>query len=367
MKSSKTKMKSSKTKSGFTLIELILVVAIIAFIATVAIGKFSDMREDAAKKTNFASISNIQRTLEAAIAHSDSVIGMFNYCDSLVTMSGQASVPEGGEGTYEWPADHQNWCYENAVGGIYAGQTYPMPVYDAGGNGNGTMPTFESIQESNSGIPSGLRNMLGLRHLTDSEQTALHNAGIGILMYHNPSSAQASGAANRHPWYQTSTGYSGDDLAIRGGGPGFRPDNSAFYPVYVNSTNANSHAHPGLAVAVLNPKSAGSIYRAFVTSKAYPNDKATLDQLKNAQPEDWFTWGLPRLVVIGLGKNSDTVSKWFENFPRDNTRDKTEYRNYCLVFQLNNGGRAGTDAKFVGVIDPSGNTVVGTENNMDWN
>jgi len=360
-------MNSSNSKSGFTLIELILVVAIIAFIATVAIGKFSDMREDAAKKTNFASISNIQRTLEAAIAHSDSVIGMFNYCDSLVTMSGQASVPEGGEGTYEWPADHQNWCYENAVGGIYAGQTYPMPVYDAGGNGNGTMPTFESIQEQNSGIPSGLRNMLGIRHLTDSEQTALHNAGIGILMYHNPSSAQASGAANRHPWYQTSTGYSGDDLAIRGGGPGFRPDNSAFYPVYVNSTNANSHAHPGLAVAVLNPKSAGSIYRAFVTSKAYPNDKATLDQLKNAQPEDWFAWGLPRLVVIGLGKNSDTVSKWFENFPRDNTRDKTEYRNYCLVFQLNNGGRAGTDAKFVGVIDPSGNTIVGTENNMDWN
>ena len=360
-------MKTSKAKSGFTLIELILVVAIIAFIATVAIGKFSDMREDAAKKTNFASIANIQRTLEAAIAHSDSVIGMFNYCDALVTMSGQSSVPQGAEGTYEWPADHQNWCYENAVGGIYAGQTYPMPVYDAGGNGNGTLPTFESIQESNSGIPSGLRNMLGLRHLTDSEQTALHNAGIGILMYHNPSSAQASGAANRHPWYQTSTGYSGDDLAIRGGGPGFRPDNSAFYPVYVNSTNANSHAHPGLAVAVLNPKSASSIYRAFVSSKEYPNDKDTLDQLKNAQPEDWFTWGLPRLIVIGLGKNSDTVNKWFENFPRDNTLDQTAYRNYCLVFQLNNGGRAGTDAKFVGVIDPSGNTVVGAENNMDWN
>jgi hypothetical protein len=76
---------------------------------------------------------------------------------------------------------------------------------------------------------------------------------------------------------------------------------------------------------------------------------------------------LPRLVVIGLGKHSDTVSRWFESFPRDNTRDKTEYWNYCLVFQLNNGGRAGTDAKFVGAIDSRGNTVVGAENNMDWN
>ena len=360
-------MNCKKLKSGFTLIELIIVVAIVAFIATIAIGKFSDMREKAAKKTHFASIANVQRTIETAIAHSDSVIGMFNFCDSLVTMDSQSSVPEGSEGTYKWAADNQNWCYEGAKGGIYAGQTVPMAVYDAGGNGNGTLPSFESIQESNSGIPSGLRNMLGLRYLTDSEQTALHNAGIGILMYHNPSSAQASGAANRHPWYQSSTGYSGDDLAIRGGGPGFRPDSSAFYPVYVNSTNANSHAHPGLAVAVLNPKSASSIYRAFVSSKEYPNDKDTLDHLKNAQPEDWFTWGLPRLIVIGLGKNSDTVNKWFENFPRDNTLDKTAYRNYCLVFQLNNGGRAGTDAKFVGVIDSRGNTVVGAESNMDWN
>ena len=71
--------------------------------------------------------------------------------------------------------------------------------------------------------------------------------------------------------------------------------------------------------------------------------------------------------MIGLGKYSDTVNKWFENFPRDNTRDKTEYWNYCLVFQLNNGGRAGSDAKFVGVIDSRGNTVVGAESNMDWN
>lgn len=365
-------MNYKKLKSGFTMIELIIVVAIIAFIATLAIGKFQDMRAASAKKLNFASLASVQRTIEAAIAHSDSVIGMFNYCDSLVTMASQSSVPEGSEGTYRWAADNQNWCYENAVGGIYAGQTYPMPVYDANGNGNGATPSFESVQEKNTGIPSSLRSMLGVYYLKDSEQSALHNAGIGILQYHNPSSAQAYGTANRHPWYETrpvnNVSYSGDNLAIRGGGPGFRPDQSAFYPVHVNSTNATTHAHPGLAVAVLDPKSAASIYRAFVSSKEYPNDKETLDTLTASNdPEDWFKWGLPRLVVIGLGKNSDTVNKWFENFPRDNTLDKTAYRNYCLVFQLNNGGRAGSDAKFVGVIDSRGNTVVGAESNMDWN
>ena len=56
-------MNCKKLKSGFTLIELIIVVAIVAFIATIAIGKFSDMREKAAKKTHFASIANVQRTI----------------------------------------------------------------------------------------------------------------------------------------------------------------------------------------------------------------------------------------------------------------------------------------------------------------
>jgi len=359
-------MKTADTR-GFTLIELILVVAIVAFIATLAVGKFADMRENSAKKLNFASLANVQRTIETAIAHSDSVLGMFNYCDSLVTMASPTAVATGTPGTYAWAEDNQNWCYEGAVGGIYAGQTVPMPTYDAGGNGNGAMPAFADIQDKNSGIPSSLRTMLGLRYLTDAEQKSLHDAGIGILAYHNPSSAQAYGAASRHPWYPTSTGFSGDNLAIRGGGPGFRPDMSAFYPVYVNTSNVYENAHSGLAVAVLNPKRAASIYRAFVSGKDYPQDKDTLDTLNAGEPEDWFDWGLPRLVVIGLGKHSDTVNRWFEVFPRDNTRDKTEYWNYCLVFQLNNGGRAGSDAKFVGVIDSRGNTVVGAESNMDWN
>ncbi|MBQ6925455.1 MAG: prepilin-type N-terminal cleavage/methylation domain-containing protein [Kiritimatiellae bacterium] len=358
-------MKQPTDKSGFTLIELIIVVAIIAFIATVAIGKFKDMREAAAKKIHFASIANVQRTIETAIAHSDSIIGMFNYCDALVTMKSETEPATGAPGTYAWAKDNQYWRYEGAKGGVYAGQTVPMPVYDAGGNGAGITPSYESVQEANTGISDSLLKMLGIRYLTDSEAKALYNAGIGIIAYHNPSSAQAYGAANRHPWYQNASGYSGDNLAIRGGGPGFRPDASAFYPVYVSPDMTTTNR--GLGVAVLDPGQAGAIYRAFVSSKSYPTDKDTLDALKAGTPEDWFAWGLPRLVVIGLGKNSDTVNRWFEVFPRDNTLDKTKYWNYCLVFQMNNGGRAGSDAKFVGVIDSRGNTVVGAEGNMDWN
>ena len=346
--------------AGFTLIELVIVVAILAMIATVAIGKFKDVRETAAKRTHLASIVNVQHTIETEIANSDSVSGMFNFCDSLVTMGSRTDVLKGTAGGYQW-CDSDKWAKENGVG-IYAGQTWPLAVTDAAGNGNGTVSTFKKLQEQNSGIPESLRKMLGIHYLTTTEAQALEKAGVGILSYHNPSSAQAAGPARNSPFYLDETGCSGDGIVRRGGGPGFRPEASAFYQVYVNSSN-----HVGLAVAVLDPSQAGSIYRAFVTSRSYPDDKATIDVLKTKNPEDWFAWGLPRLVVIGLGKNSDTVNEFFTTCPRDTTRPKTEYWNYCLVFQLNNGGRAGSDAKFVGVIDSRGNTPNGVEGNMDWN
>ena len=358
--------------NAFTLIELVIVVAILAMIATIAIGKFKDIRETAAKRTHLASVRNIQRAIETEIANSDSVLGMFNYCDSLVTMGSADAPATGTAGEYVWATANNNYfAQENLMGGIYAGQVVPKEVYDATGNGSGVTPSFASIQESNTGIPKSLRQMLGVYYLTDSERTALYKAGIGILSYHNPSSAQASSIKRGNTivpgFYANTTGYSPDNLKTRGGGPGFRPEASAFFPVYMDNAE---HPHPGLGVAVLNPSQAGAIYRAFVTSKAYPDDKATLDGLQSANPEDWFSTGglnLPRLVVIGLGKNSDTVNKFFTACPRDNTLGKTEYWNYCLVFQLNNGGRGGSDAKFVGVIDSRGNPPNTIEGNMDWN
>lgn len=359
-------------RNGFTLIELVLVVAILAMIATVAIGKFKDVRETAAKRTHLASINNVQRAIDAAIANTDSVLGMFNYCDSLVTMGSRNAAATGSPGTYVWAtAGNGYFAQEGLMGGIYAGQVVPMEVYDATGNGTGVAPSFSSIQEANGGIPESLRKMLGVYYLTNGERTALHKAGIGILSYHNPSSAQASsirrGSVTVPGFYQATTGYTPDGLKTRGGGPGFRPEASAFFPVYMDNID---HPHAGLGVAVLDPGQAGAIYRAFVTSKAYPDDQSTLDGMANARPEDWFSTGglnLPRLVVVGLGKNSDTVNKLFTDCPRDNTLDKTQYWNYCLVFQLNNGGRGGSDARFVGVIDSRGNTPNAVEGNMDWN
>lgn len=58
----------NKKKKGFTLIELIIVIAIIAILATIAIPKFVDVREKAAKNTditNAKTIANAAATLYA--------------------------------------------------------------------------------------------------------------------------------------------------------------------------------------------------------------------------------------------------------------------------------------------------------------
>lgn len=51
-----------KKKKGFTLIELIIVIAIIAILATIAIPKFGNIREDANKKVDEANAKTIANT-----------------------------------------------------------------------------------------------------------------------------------------------------------------------------------------------------------------------------------------------------------------------------------------------------------------
>ena len=73
-------------KKGFTLIELVLVVGIVAIISVIAIGKFTDFRKSAARKTNVANIKNIARTINTELAMKDGekTTGMFAYAESLI-------------------------------------------------------------------------------------------------------------------------------------------------------------------------------------------------------------------------------------------------------------------------------------------
>lgn len=62
---------SKKKKKGFTLVELIIVIAIIAILAAIAIPKFGEIRENANVKADIATAKNIQTAAIASISNGD--------------------------------------------------------------------------------------------------------------------------------------------------------------------------------------------------------------------------------------------------------------------------------------------------------
>ena len=208
-------------------------------------------------------------------------------------------------------------------------------------------PALEEARKQNMGLKNSGSFMV--RYLAEKEVAALNAAGIEVLLYHNYLSGQSSAA-------QGDCGRSlASDLATRNGGPGFRADMSAFFPVRLTN---------GVPVAVLKPSKGRYVYEAF--GYTYP---ASVDAKAQVSTEmDYFQKaGLPRLVCVGLGRSSDITAKLFENPPRDNALDSAYYRNYLLVFSMKNGtGNTGYTAKFEGVIDPEGNPAKQAQYNADW-
>lgn len=337
---------SSLKTRGFTLIELVLVVAVLAIIATIAVGKFADLRKQAAKKAALASLVNIQRTLNTEIARADSVKNMFDYVESLIDVSPSGSWT-GTEGEYDWDKNTVG-----AIPGIYRGIKQVGVVYNAGGVTTGTISTLEEARRSNTGITDDLADMCGIYYLTEREAEALENVGVSRVLLHNYTNGQSH---NQNGLIKESDFASENGLPFLNGGPGHRPDMSAFYPSVLTN---------GSPVVVLNPAETKDIYRSLGVDYDITEDLS--DSLSN--PEDYFLKGIcPRLVLFGLGRSSTPTAKYFEAPPRYEALDKTEYRNYILVFSLLTGtGNRGVRASFVGVITPEGSAAKGQMYNMDW-
>ena len=347
-------MAEMHAKRGFTLIELILVVGIVAIISVIAIGKFADVRKTAARRANVANIKNIDRTVRTALATIDMkeerVKGTFAYCESLVDCAMGGGDATGAEGEYAWS---DAW-YDGRGGiipGIYCGIKYSTAVANANGTTTGVVAELESAHETNVGL-GAFANSLGLHYLTEREVAALDEAGIRIVSRHNYANSQAAAT-----WRWADSEYARTyGLHATGGGPGMRPDLSAAYPVVLTN---------GSAVAVLNPVKCESIYRDLGLDFAPTNN---MGGLSASSPETYFQRGIcKRVVVLGMGRDSEINTKYFENLPRNETLDKTFYRNYLLCFAMNNGtGNSGYTVTFAGVIDSQGNTWKGAQYAADW-
>ena len=346
-------MTKTVTRSAFTLIELILVVAIVAILATLAIGKFTDMRKDAARKANVANIKNIARTINTELARLDGETsrGMFAYAESLIDCPTGGGDARGSEGSYDWNGG-SSWYDGNGgtIPGIYCGIKLSEATANKAGVSTGTVTPLFTAHEENLGLEK-FESSLGLYYLKAAEVDSLRDAGVSIVSRHNYSTAQASQLKWSDSVYCREMG-----LHATGGGPGMRPDLSACYPVVLTN---------GSAVAVINPAKGASIWRDLGCDYATTNNVAGLSE---SSPETYFTKGIcKRLVVVGLGRDCEATTKFFENAPRCMTLDRKHYRSYLLVFEMANGtGNGGTAARFVGVLDPNGNTAKQAQYDADW-
>ena len=265
--------------AGFTLIELIIVVAILAFVAMVGLRGYANVRENQARKVN---VSNLKR-----IAHS--------------------------------------------------------------------LATYETMDSNRGMRDTGLYKSLGIFYLSTNDVTLLRNAGVTQVLMHNPSTQQAYGTRrNGYCTAMDDNGYTSDGLlSPGGGGPGFRPDMSAFYPV--TTTN-------GVPVAVIRPNS--TIYNDLGYQCAFTNTSPSASDLTAA-----ISGQKTKLLAFGIGINAECVKNQIGlgDAPYNPVFDRKNYRQYIAVFALTTRGQ-GTPStcRFAGVVDCAGNTYRAASYNANW-
>lgn len=360
----------STPREGFTLIELLIVIAILAFVTVIGIRSYGNLREIQAKKMNLANIKRVQHALVTyeTIHKEQGSTGFFGGFDSLIDVTAGGKWT-GTAGTFDWG----EWKIASARGvqsvsidartahegtfGIYDGSWKVLgALYNAAGQGSGNVASVAEAQDENKGMrTTGLYAQLGIYYLSDSDVALLKDAGINYVYLHNPSTQQAYGRARNG--YCTAVdessgvGLSEDGLKVQGGGPGFRPDMSAFYPVYVTN---------GLPVAVVSPVS--TVYDDFGYSLGLTNSAPS-------QAEGEAALSSVKLLAFGIGRNAECVRSpmGLGEAPYNPAYDKTNYRSYLAVFALKAGGQGVHAAcRLAGVVDCAGNTYRAAEYNVNW-
>ena len=362
-------------KQGFTLIELIIVIAILAFVTVVGIHNYGNIREIQAKKMNLANIKRVWHALSTydVINKEQGTVEYFKGFDSLVDVAA-SGVWKGTEGTVDFGTWSSSSCDARQVNsglGIYDGSWKVLSaLYNAMGEGSGNVASMQEAQNKNHGMRNtGLYQSLGIYYLTSTEAELLKSAGVTTLFYHNPSSAQAYGVKRGGFCTAVDENYNGtgiacsqDGLEIKGGGPGFRPDLSAFYQAYVTS---------GIPVAVVIPTS--SIYQDLGHDLNLTNSAPTEAYAKSLIEAKAGRGGSKtiqsKLVAFGIGRNAECVTSQIGlgEAPYNPFYDKTNYRSYIALFWIKPGGQGvAASASLAGIVDCAGNTYKQAEYGVNW-
>lgn len=349
------------SREGFTLIELLIVIAILAFVTVIGIRSYGNLKETQAKKMNATNIQRVHHALATyeTIMEEEGATGYFKNFDSLIDVS--SSGPwYGAAGTIDfgtWNASKSTADARQVNGGlgIYDGSWKALSaVYNAAGAGSGATPDLASAMEDNRGMrQTGLYQKLGIYYLSDADATLLRNAGITQVLLHNPSTAQASGT-NRGGFCTalSDDGKTAEGLkSPGGGGPGFRPDMSAFYPVAVTN---------GLPVALVIPTA--DAYKDFGLDLGITNAAPSVAEITAAVAKT-------KLIAFGIGQNAECVRSQLGlgDAPYSPVYKKTDYRQYIAVFAIKTGGQGvASTCRLAGVLDCAGQTHRAAAYGVNW-
>ena len=316
-------------KKAFTLIELLMVIALIAIVSTLAVSKLGGVREVAARKVSLANQKAVERAVEAYLVNG----GRLNRLDSLLYAGdGGAPLTGGTEGDFDFTAVST----AESRNGLYLG-----PSDD------------ESARiEQNSGITPDLQKILCLYTLNRAQAEAL-NTRLG-LRHVMAATAYADAAQTAFPSLHYDKDRAYGDGTVPNASDGLDPNASFCVATLVTNsmrfvainpmTDLGRTVYQACGQELMNTKSWGETYtesevRAEVAAKGGP------------------------LLAFGLGDAASIIGKsdaGLEDAPYATFVQKRYYSRYILLFRLKTIGAGSVSQvipEFAGVIDCEGNTV----------
>ena len=316
-------------KKAFTLIELLMVIALIAIVSTLAVSKLGGVREVSARKVSLANQKAVERAVEAYLVNG----GRLNRLDSLLYAGDGGDPLTGGtEGDFDFTAIST----AESRNGLYLG-----PSDD------------ESARiEQNSGITPDLQKILCLYTLNRAQAEAL-NTRLG-LRHVMAATAYADAAQTAFPSLHYDKDRAYGDGTVPNASDGLDPNASFCVATLVTNsmrfvainpmTDLGRTVYQAYGQELMNTKSWGETYtesevRAEVAAKGGP------------------------LLAFGLGDAASIIGKsdaGLEDAPYATFVQKRYYSRYILLFRLKTIGAGSVSQvipEFAGVIDCEGNTV----------
>lgn len=318
-------------KKAFTLIELVMVIAILAILSTLAVSRIGNLREKAARTVSLANQVAIGRAMDTFLASNPD--GTINYLDSLINYNAAGEVRDG-KGFLSG---------ETMYAGFYAGTEDP------------------TLQDVNSGLTPRV----------------IKFKGAPLLQSYSLSQDEVDRLANRGFKYVMRHAIRESDIAT----PLVGDDGSQQTISDADKTNYVLDPHKsacfiraltnGVTVAAVSPftKIGREVYRACGQNLIDTTTYGTNGRYSGAESEvlTELTAKGGVLLAFGLNQKASIIGDkdcGLESVPLATYPVKKYYRQYILLFHVDTSTPAGL-LDFRGVLDPCGFTIEEARENVN--